>query len=201
MISPSNVFISLCIVMQLYLSYFSIRVYSFITPPLNHHLTKSAEIPKESRISRATHLLDVPKNYLSLQSKEANENKGFGGYWPGDPNAKKYNVTIQLSSSTSETISLLVPEDRYIYFYFEEMGFPLPFINAQRMCRQGCCTICTARVLNSQPLKEGGEFTNKAKVKMDSPLGIYALLIALINRNRIHIPYIDAQFKICNFSR
>eukprot|EP01036_Dinobryon_divergens_P029769 gene29769-38913_t len=52
------------------------------------------------------------------------------------------------------------------------MGFPLPFVNAQRMCRQGCCTICTARVLNSQPLKEEGEFSNKAKVKMDSPLGL-----------------------------
>lgn len=121
---------------------------------------------------RASHLGAQRDDYLSLQAKEAIENKGFGGYWPGDPNARKYNVTIQISSTSPETISLLVPEDRYIYFYFEEMGFPLPFINSQRMCRQGCCTICAAKVLNSQTQKEEGEFSNKAKVKMDAPLGI-----------------------------
>jgi ferredoxin len=197
MTGPSRVFILLCILIQLHLSYFSIFAFS----PLSHS-TKSCNLqqllhyPSIAKIfpfypsfhgvaevanilRRETHLLDTKKNYLSLESKEASENKGFGGYWPGDPNAKKYNVTIQLSSSSPETISLLVPEDRYIYFYFEEMGFPLPFVNAQRMCRQGCCTICTARVLNSQPLKEEGEFSNKAKVKMDSPLGIYYILFHL----------------------
>ena len=113
---------------------------------------------------------------LSAEFKAKSNNPGFGGYWPGDPNAKKYNVTVQIppsaaSSTPGSTISLLVPEDRYIYFYFEEMGFPLPFVNAQRMCRQGCCTICTAKVLNTQPEKEHGEFSNQAIVKMDSPLG------------------------------
>jgi len=103
------------------------------------------------------------------------ENPGFGGYWPGSPDAKKYNVTIVLPKSADGSqkppLSLMVPEDRYIYFYFEEMGVSLPFINAQRMCRQGCCTICTAKVLNSKPNEVEEPFNNKAKVKMDSPLG------------------------------
>jgi len=33
-------------------------------------------------------------------------------------------------------------------------------INIARMCRQGCCTICTGKILNS------------GKVKMDAPLGL-----------------------------
>lgn len=102
-------------------------------------------------------------------------NPGFGGYWPGSPDAKKYNVTIILPKSADGSqkpaLSLMVPEDRYIYFYFEEMGVSLPFINVQRMCRQGCCTICTAKVLNSKPNEVEEPFNNKAKVKMDSPLG------------------------------
>eukprot|EP00597_Dinobryon_sp_UTEXLB2267_P001859 CAMPEP_0170070194 /NCGR_PEP_ID=MMETSP0019_2-20121128/8583_1 /TAXON_ID=98059 /ORGANISM="Dinobryon sp., Strain UTEXLB2267" /LENGTH=181 /DNA_ID=CAMNT_0010278423 /DNA_START=1910 /DNA_END=2455 /DNA_ORIENTATION=+ len=104
------------------------------------------------------------------------DNPGFGGYWPGNPDAKKYNVTIMLPKSADGSqkpaLSLMVPEDRYIYFYFEEMGISLPFFNAQRMCRQGCCTICTAKVLNSKPNEIEEPFNNKAKVKMDSPLGL-----------------------------
>ena len=59
---------------------------------------------------------------------------GFGGIWPGSPSAKKYNVTI-LSNGTSYTAQ--VPSDRYIYFYFEELGIDLPVVNKNRMCRQG----------------------------------------------------------------
>lgn len=46
---------------------------------------------------------------------------GYGGVWPGDPNAPKFNVTI-ISKSAQETFSVMVPNDRYIYFYFEEAG-------------------------------------------------------------------------------
>ena len=81
-----------------------------------------------------------------------------GGYWPGDPLAKKHNVTI---SNGVETFSLMVPEDRYIYFYFEEQGIDLPIVNKPRMCRQGCCTICTGKVISPE-----------SEVDMDEPLGL-----------------------------
>jgi ferredoxin len=83
---------------------------------------------------------------------------GYGGIWPGDPNAKTYSVTV-ISKKTGETFQCDVPNDRYIYFYFEEQGIELPVINKQKMCRQGCCTICTAKVM-------------EGKVKMDAPLGL-----------------------------
>ena len=83
---------------------------------------------------------------------------GYGGIWPGNPDAPKFKVTIK-SKKTGEESVANVPADRYIYYYFEEMGIDLPIINKQRMCRQGCCTICTAE------LKEG-------KVNMDAPLGL-----------------------------
>ena len=80
------------------------------------------------------------------------------GIWPGNPDAPKFKVTIK-SKKTGEEYIANVPVDRYIYFYFEEMGIDLPIVNKQRMCRQGCCTICTAKM-------EDG------KVKMDAPLGL-----------------------------
>lgn len=83
---------------------------------------------------------------------------GFGGIWPGSPDALKYNVKIR-SKKTGEVFEAQVPRDRYIFFVFEELGIDLPVINKNRMCRQGCCTICTVKV-------ESG------KVKMDSPLGL-----------------------------
>lgn len=84
---------------------------------------------------------------------------GYGGYWPGNPDAKKYKVTIK-SQKTGEEVTAMVPNDRYIFMYFEEQGIDIPVINKARMCRQGCCTICTAK------LDEG------SKVKMDAPLGL-----------------------------
>lgn len=83
---------------------------------------------------------------------------GYGGYWPGNPDAVKYKVTVR-SHSKKELCSYLVPEDRYIYFYLEEQGVDLPIVNKSRMCRQGCCTICTGKVL-------------EGKYEMDSPLGL-----------------------------
>ena len=83
---------------------------------------------------------------------------GYGGIWPGNPDAKKYRVTVK-SKKTGEVFITEVPNDRYIYFSFEEQGIDLPVINKARMCRQGCCTICTAKI-------ESGT------VKMDAPLGL-----------------------------
>ena len=83
---------------------------------------------------------------------------GYGGLWPGDPNAPTYKVTIR-SNKTKQEFVAQVPRDRYIYYHFEEEGFDLPVINKPRMCRQGCCTICAAKVI-------------EGKTKMDSPLGL-----------------------------
>lgn len=83
---------------------------------------------------------------------------GYGGVWPGNPNATRFNVTVR-SKKTGEQFTASVPSDRYIYFYFEEQGIELPVINKNRMCRQGCCTICTAKI-------------EVGKVKMDAPLGL-----------------------------
>lgn len=94
------------------------------------------------------------KEWAKLRGMEP----GFGGIWPGNPDAPKFKVTIK-SKKTGEEYVANVPADRYIYFYFEEMGIDLPIINKQRMCRQGCCTICTGK------MEEG-------KVKMDAPLGL-----------------------------
>lgn len=91
-------------------------------------------------------------------AREKGLEPGFGGYWPGDPNAKKHKVTIR-NRQTKEEYVQYVPEDRYIYFAFEEEGVELPIHNKPRMCRQGCCTICAMKVI-------------EGKVKMDAPLGL-----------------------------
>ena len=83
---------------------------------------------------------------------------GYGGIWPGDPNAKKFKVTIK-DPKSGEIYETDVPVDRYIFYYFEEMGIDIPVINKCRMCRQGCCTICTIKI-------------TEGKVKQDAPLGL-----------------------------
>ena len=102
-----------------------------------------------------------PRMYSPEWAKERGLEPGFGGVWPGNPNAKKYSVTLKSKKEGGGEYTLMVPSDRYIFFYFEEMGIDLPIVNKARMCRQGCCTICTVKVTN-----EGG------KVKMDAPLGL-----------------------------
>lgn len=92
-------------------------------------------------------------------ARERGLEPGYGGIWPGNPNASKYSVTIMSKNEPEKKYTLDVPSDRYIYYYFEEKGIDLPIINKLRMCRQGCCTICTVKV-------ESGT------VKMDAPLGL-----------------------------
>jgi ferredoxin len=124
---------------------------------------------------------------------------GFGGPWPGDPNATRYNVTI-LREDTGQRFELQVPRDRYIYFVFEEEGVDLPIHNRQRMCRNGCCTTCAVKV------REGS-------VKMESALGIakelkeegYALtccsyprsdlVLSLINEDEVYIRQWGSTFE------
>ena len=117
-----------------------------------------------SHLSRNTRVQLALKGSVPIRgiewAKARGMEPGFGGIWPGDPNAKKYNVTVR-SKKSGESFTLDVPIDRYIFFYFEEQGIELPVVNIARMCRQGCCTICTGKILN-----EGG------KLKMDAPLGL-----------------------------
>lgn len=101
---------------------------------------------------------EPPRLYSEEWARERGMVPGYGGIWPGNPDAKKYKVTLK-SSKTREEYTTYVPEDRYIFFYFEEMGIDLPVVNKLRMCRQGCCTICTAKI-------------SEGKVKMDAPLGL-----------------------------
>ena len=60
---------------------------------------------------------------------------------------------------TNNTYTMDVPEDRYIFFAFEDAGIDLPFMNGKRMCRNGCCTTCAVK------LEEG-------TVKMEAALGL-----------------------------
>jgi len=99
--------------------------------------------------------------YSAEWARERGLEPGYGGIWPGNPDAKKYSVTFKSKKEPGKEYTLMVPSDRYIYFYFEEKGIELPIVNKPRMCRQGCCTICTAKITN-----DGG------KVKMDAPLGL-----------------------------
>ncbi|CAM9585394.1 unnamed protein product [Phaeothamnion confervicola] len=132
---------------------------------------------------------------------------GFGGIWPGDPNAETHRVRVMKDGE--EVASLDVPVDRYIYFAFEvnlrlqgriialspikestfaallrlapqfpiplpplprlspplppeslalplqDAGIELPMHNGRRMCRNGCCTTCAARVTEGRVKMEG----------------------------------------------
>ena len=104
--------------------------------------------------------------YSEEWAAERGMEPGFGGVWPGSPDAKKYKVTVR-SRKTNETFVTNVANDRYIYYAFEEERKQLPIVNSHKMCRQGCCTICAAKIVDG-------------KVKMDAPLG---LLKELRNQN------------------
>jgi ferredoxin len=99
-----------------------------------------------------------PPMYTAEWARLRGMEPGYGGVWPGDPNAKKYKVTIR-SRKTGEEFTSMVPSDRYIFFHFEEKDIDIPMHNKKRMCRMGCCTTCTVKVL-------------EGKVKMDAPLGL-----------------------------
>lgn len=45
--------------------------------------------------------------------------------------------------------TLDVPEDRYIFWAFEDAGIDLPMMNGKRMCRNGACTTCAVKVSQS----------------------------------------------------
>lgn len=107
--------------------------------------------------SKRQPLLDT-KKFGPEWAKQRGLEPGVGGFWPGNPNAKKFKVTIKCPKSGRE-FTEMVPEDRYIFFYFEEMGHDLPMVNKERMCRQGCCTTCTVKIL-------------EGKIKLESALGI-----------------------------
>merc|ERR1712178_429557 len=47
----------------------------------------------------------------------------------------------EFESGPGETITLKVPEDRYILFEAEDQGYELPYA-----CRMGCCTACAVKV-------------------------------------------------------
>ena len=96
--------------------------------------------------------------YSAEWAAERGMEPGYGGVWPGNPEAETFKVTV-ISRKTNETFITEVAKDRYIYYAFEEKMQDLPVVNARRMCRQGCCTICAAKIV-------------EGKVKMDAPLGL-----------------------------
>ena len=54
-------------------------------------------------------------------------------------------VTVK-DPKTNESWTMDVPEDRYIFWAFEDAGIDLPMANGKRMCRNGCCTTCAVKV-------------------------------------------------------
>lgn len=46
--------------------------------------------------------------------------------------------------------SVDVPVDRFVYFATEDAGVDVPIINKKRMCRNGCCSTCTVKVLEGK---------------------------------------------------
>ena len=96
--------------------------------------------------------------YSAEWAAERGMEPGYGGVWPGNPEAETFKVTV-INRKTNETFVTDVAKDRYIYYAFEEKKLDLPVVNARRMCRQGCCTICAAKIV-------------EGKLKMDAPLGL-----------------------------
>ncbi|CAM9671531.1 unnamed protein product [Pylaiella littoralis] len=79
---------------------------------------------------------------------------GFGGIWPGDPDAETHHVTY-VNKAGEEVASVDVPVDRYVYFATEDAGVDVPIVNKKRMCRNGCCTTCAVKVLEGKVKQEG----------------------------------------------
>ncbi|KAG5189812.1 ferredoxin [Tribonema minus] len=87
---------------------------------------------------------------------------GVGGIWPGDPNAQTHKamrlpLQVTIKNKAGEVVAQMdVPDDRYIYFAFEDEGHDLPLQNGRRMCRNGCCTTCAMHVQEGKVKMEGG---------------------------------------------
>lgn len=123
--------------------------------------------------------------YSAEWAAERGMEPGYGGVWPGNPEAKKYKVTVR-SRKTNETFVTEVANDRYVYYAFEEERKQLPIVNSHKMCRQGCCTICAAKIV-------------EGKMKMDAPLGLlkelrganYGLLCCAMPRSDVVVELQD----------
>mmetsp|Transcript_4241 Transcript_4241/g.14409 ORF Transcript_4241/g.14409 Transcript_4241/m.14409 type:complete len:200 (-) Transcript_4241:57-656(-) len=104
--------------------------------------------PPAGRPGRAGPLGMARYNLASSPNRWGNQvlEPGFGGPWPGDPNAPRYNVTVR-HAKTGESHTMEVPRDRYIYFAFEDANVSLPIHDEERMCRNGCCTRCAAKIV------------------------------------------------------
>jgi ferredoxin len=121
-------------------------------------LTSEGFAPRLGLTRKITAAYGKPFERNEAWAKELGLEPGYGGYWPGDPNAPKYKVTVRSKKTGLEYVAM-VPRDRYMFFVFEEQGIDLPIVNKERMCRQGCCTQCTFKVI-------------EGTYKMDTPLGL-----------------------------
>jgi ferredoxin len=110
----------------------------------------------ESRIITAkTAWMKLKRLQLKSMHGHCNEAlKQLSGGWAEDDQAPKHIVTI-ISRDGYQKFSLEVPENRYIFACFEDQGVELPIANKDKMCRQGCCTTCAARVLSGD-VRMGG---------------------------------------------
>ena len=102
------------------------------------HPRKCSPVPPR-RLHKALHDTvgmgsGLPKPYSLEWAQQRGMVPGYGGVWPGDPNAKKYRVTVRTKKGDEFVTD--VPADRYIFHYFEEVGIDLPIANKARMCRQ-----------------------------------------------------------------
>mmetsp|Transcript_18506 Transcript_18506/g.24450 ORF Transcript_18506/g.24450 Transcript_18506/m.24450 type:complete len:211 (+) Transcript_18506:88-720(+) len=150
--------------------------YGFQHQPLQSR-SKSARKNSPQKLYMAKYDYRFSPNRWSLA--EGPIEPGFGGPWPGDPDAPKFKVTVRNLDEGKE-ISHMVPADRYIYFQMEDDDIDVPLVNnnSKRMCRNGCCTTCAVKVV-------------EGKFKQDTQLGLmkelrkkgYALLCCAYPRS------------------
>lgn len=113
---------------------------------------------RASPTSRSTTMMAYDIRYSPNKWNGEEIEPGFGGVWPGDPDAQTHNVKF-VNKKGEEVAEMDVPVDRYIYFATEDADIDVPIINKHKMCRNGCCTTCAAKVL-------------EGKVKHDGALGL-----------------------------
>lgn len=144
-------FVLLFLCIRLSYQWTLLRNRQFLQP--QRHILKMSGTDSNSEPAR-----NKKKLRTSEWAAERGMEPGYGGIWPGNPTAPTHKVTVRSKFNNTE-VAMQVPNDRYIYFAFEEEGIDLPVINQPRMCRQGCCTICTAKLIEGE-------------VTMDNPLGL-----------------------------